>query len=95
MNLGKIVIDVCCIVYDYSSDYTMSLYGFVPTYFPGSFLLSDFDDENVLAMKVDPKDSYLVAGDTAGVIAIFNIKDYCSSTQPPVSVLCCHCQSLK
>ena len=59
-------------------------------YFPGSFLLSDFDDESVLAIKVDPKDSYLVAGDTAGVITIFDIKDYCSGLQPTVSILCCN-----
>lgn len=49
--------------------------------------MSDFDDENVLAMKVDPKDGYLVTGNTAGVIAVFNIKDYCSNAQLTVSML--------
>ena len=54
----------------------------------GSFLISEFDDESVLAMKVDPKDSYLLAGDTAGVIAIFNIKHYCSCPQSTVIFNC-------
>lgn len=43
--------------------------------------MSEFDDESVLAMKVDPKESYLLAGDTAGVIAIFDIKNYCTTPQ--------------
>ena len=49
--------------------------------------MSDFDDESVLAMKVDPKDSYLLAGDTAGIIAIFDIKNYCTSPQSTVGRL--------
>ena len=51
----------------------------------GSFLLSEFDEESVLAMKFDPKDSCLLAGDTAGFIAIFDIKDFCISPQSTVS----------
>ena len=47
--------------------------------------MSEFDDESVLAMKIDPKDSYLLAGDTAGFIAIFDIKNYCTSSQSIVS----------
>ena len=54
------------------------------TWYSGSFLLSEFDDESVLAMKVDPKDKYLLAGDTAGFIAIFDIKSYCTSSQSEV-----------
>ena len=47
--------------------------------------MSEFDEESVLAMKIDPKDSYLLAGDTAGFIAIFDIKNYCTSPQSTVS----------
>ena len=47
--------------------------------------MSEFDEESVLAMKIDPKDSCLLAGDTAGFIAIFDIKDYCISPQSTVS----------
>lgn len=47
--------------------------------------MSEFDEESVLAMKIDPKDSYLLAGDTAGFIAIFDIKKYCTSPHSMVS----------
>ena len=48
--------------------------------------MSEFDEESVLAMKIDPKDRYLLAGDTAGFIAIFDIKNYCTSPQSTVSL---------
>lgn len=47
--------------------------------------MSEFDDESVLAMKIDSKDSCLLAGDTAGFIAIFDIKNYCISPQSTVN----------
>ena len=47
--------------------------------------MSEFDEESVLAMQIDPKDRYLLAGDTAGFIAIFDIKNYCTSPQSTVS----------
>ena len=48
--------------------------------------MSEFDEESVLAMKIDPKDRYLLAGDTAGFIAIFDIKNYCTSPRSTVSL---------
>jgi hypothetical protein len=47
--------------------------------------MSEFDEESILAMKIDPKDSCILAGDTAGFIAIFDISNYCTSPQSTVS----------
>ena len=41
--------------------------------------MTESEDECVLAITVDSNNQVLLAGDTAGFIAIFNIKDYCTS----------------
>ena len=43
----------------------------------GSFPLTISDDELVLALATDPNDNYLLAGDTMGVISVFDISHYC------------------
>ena len=40
--------------------------------------MTEYEEENVLAMKTDVNEEHLLAGDTAGIIAIFNIKTYCT-----------------
>ena len=52
--------------------------GFIPT---GCFALTEMEDECVIAMKTDTSNEFLLAGDTAGFIAIFNIKNYCISDE--------------
>ena len=41
--------------------------------------MTEVEDESVLAMKTNADNDLLLAGDTVGFIAIFNIKDYCIS----------------
>ena len=43
--------------------------------------MSQFNNENVLALKTDTTDSRLLAGDTQGFISVFDIKNYCTSSQ--------------
>lgn len=47
----------------------------------GSFPMTELEEECVLAMKVDSGEEHLVAGDSAGFIAVFNIKTYCTSAE--------------
>ena len=42
--------------------------------------MTEFEDESVMAMTTDPQDHYLLMGDTAGVIAVFDIRNYSIST---------------
>jgi hypothetical protein len=39
--------------------------------------MTELEEECVLAMKVDPAEKHLIAGDSAGFIAVFDIKNYC------------------
>jgi WD40 repeat protein len=43
----------------------------------GSFPLTQNMEEHVMALHTDPRNRYLVAGDTAGAIAVFDIQEYC------------------
>lgn len=43
--------------------------------------MTEFKDECVIAMTTNPCEEYLLAGDTAGFIAVFNIKNYCTSAK--------------
>ena len=52
----------------------------------GNIPLTDFDDENVLALHSSPDDQYLLAGDTAGYITVYDIQNYCTVPQE-VSIL--------
>ena len=45
--------------------------------------MTEFKDECVIAMTTNPCEERLLAGDTAGFIAVFSIKNYCTS--PKVS----------
>ena len=47
----------------------------------GSFPLTELDEECVLAMKVDSEEKHLVAGDSAGYIAVFDIGTYCTTAE--------------
>ena len=49
--------------------------------FAGVFPLTEFEGEIVLSLRVDPHDHHLLAGDTCGVISIFDISQY--ATSPP------------
>lgn len=42
--------------------------------------MTQFADESVMAMRTDPQDHYLLMGDTAGLIAVFDIRNYSIST---------------
>ncbi len=55
----------------------------------GSFAMTDMEDECVIAMKMDAGNEFLLAGDTAGFIAIFNIKNYCTSDEVQLCSLQC------
>lgn len=46
----------------------------------GSFPLTQNPEEQVVALSTDRENHMLVAGDTAGLIAVFEIKDYCMVT---------------
>ena len=46
----------------------------------GSFPLTQNPEEQVVALSTDRENHVLVAGDTAGNIAVFDIKDYCMVT---------------
>lgn len=43
--------------------------------------MTELEEECVLAMKVDSEEQHLVAGDSAGFIAVFDIKTYCTSAE--------------
>lgn len=45
----------------------------------GVFPLTEFEGEIVLSLRVDPQDHCLLAGDTSGVISIFDISQYATS----------------
>lgn len=38
--------------------------------------MTQYENENVLAMKIDIDEHYLLVGDTAGIISLFDVKDY-------------------
>ena len=46
----------------------------------GSFPLTQNPEEQVVALSTDRENHVLVAGDTAGLIAVFDMKDYCMVT---------------
>ena len=46
----------------------------------GSFPLTQTPEEQVVALSTDRENHVLVAGDTAGLIAVFDMKDYCMVT---------------
>ena len=46
----------------------------------GSFPLTQNPEEQVVALSTDRENHMLVAGDTAGLIAVFDMKDYCMVT---------------
>ena len=46
----------------------------------GSFPLTQNLEEQVVALSTDRENHVLVAGDTAGLIAVFDMKDYCMVT---------------
>lgn len=48
--------------------------------------MTEFEEECVIAMKLDSTEKYLAAGDTAGFIAVFDIENYCTTAK----VLCLH-----
>ena len=57
-----------------------------PTHlFVGSFPMTEYEDENVLAMTTDLEESHLITGDTAGIISVFHIQHYCN----PMAVYTC------
>lgn len=43
--------------------------------------MTELEGECVLAMKVDSEERHLVAGDSAGFIAVFNIRTYCTTAE--------------
>lgn len=43
--------------------------------------MTKIEDERVIAMKTDANNEVLLAGDTAGFIAIFCIQNYCTSDE--------------
>ena len=63
----------------------------------GSFPLTQTPEEQVVALSTDRENHVLVAGDTAGLIAVFDMKDYCmvtgkvSTTMAKGSLLQLHC----
>ena len=46
----------------------------------GSFPLTQNPEEQVVALSTDRENHVLVSGDTAGLIAVFDMKDYCMVT---------------
>ena len=52
--------------------------------------MTDIEDECVIAMKTDASNEFLLAGDTAGFIAVFNIKNYCISDKVLPYKICSH-----
>ena len=46
----------------------------------GSFPLTQNPEEQVVALSTDRENHMLVAGDTAGLITVFDMKDYCMVT---------------
>ena len=46
----------------------------------GSFPLTQNPEEQVVALSTDRENHVLLAGDTAGLIAVFDVKDYCMVT---------------
>lgn len=49
--------------------------------------MTELEDECAIAMKTDTSNKFLLAGDTAGFIAIFDIKNYCISDEVVTSYL--------
>ena len=41
--------------------------------------MTELEDECVFALKTDDEEQHLLAGDTAGFVAVFDIKTYCTS----------------
>ncbi len=50
--------------------------------------MTEYEEENVLAMKTDERDEYLLCGDTVGMLAVFNIKGYCVAHEVLVITSC-------
>lgn len=60
--------------------------------FTGSFAMTNMEEECVIAMKTDASNELLLTGDTAGFIAIFNIKNYCITDKVSVSQQLSRCE---
>ncbi len=49
----------------------------------GWFPLTESEEECVMALKTDPLDRLLLAGDTAGAISIYDITKFCTTPHKP------------
>ena len=50
----------------------------------GYFNAAYVDDGSVLAMTLMQEDRYLITGDTAGHVCVWDIREYCSTDQSEV-----------
>lgn len=54
----------------------------------GWFPLTESEEECVMALKTDPLERLLLAGDTAGGISIYDITNFCTTSHKPQVRMC-------
>ena len=63
-------------------------------FLPGSFPLTSEEGEVVLAMATDESCQWLLAGDTAGYLSLFNIAQFCTALREVGAVCCSVCAAV-